>query len=95
MLLVAPLGMATGHPHRAGDGLCGPLHETGRGPHTTACTHMVEDIRRGGLWQLGIAQGGVASREALLSARATAQQAETVVSRDLAHGEMGRTRATK
>ena len=65
MLIVEPLGMPTRHPHQAGDGLFGALHEPGRRSDTPAFPEMVDDLLRGGLGELGIAQGGAAPFRAL------------------------------
>jgi hypothetical protein len=54
VLIMEPLRMTTGHAQQTGDGLFRDLHETGRGPDTTALIQMADDIRRCGLWQLGI-----------------------------------------
>ena len=56
---------------------------------------MVEDILRCGLGALHVESGAPASFGAFLSAGATAQQAEAIGPRDLAHGEMGLASATK
>ena len=79
LLIVEPLGMPTCHPHQAGHGLCGDLHEPGRRPDTTAFSQMVDDILRSGFGELGMEQGGATSMGKLLSTAATAQQAETVM----------------
>jgi len=72
-LSVAPLGMTTSRSQPTGDRCLPDGHETGSGPHTTACIEMIETILCGGLWELGSAQGMPAALGALLSARTTCQ----------------------
>ena len=71
--------MAPSHPQQASDGLFGHLHEPGCGPHTTTFPQMVDDILRGGLWELGVEQGGATALGELLPTPSTAQQADTVM----------------
>jgi hypothetical protein len=54
VLIVEPLGMAPSHPHQASHRFFGYFDETGRASHTTAFIQMMNDILRGGLWELGI-----------------------------------------
>ena len=90
-----PLGMTTSHPQQTSDGFFRDVHEPGCGPDTTAFIQMVDDLFRSGFGELGIEQGTAASLGACLSTGATAQQAEPVVARNLAHREMALARATK
>jgi len=54
VLIVESLGMTTGYPQQTGDGVFRDLHETGRGPNTTAFIEMADDLLRFGLWELGV-----------------------------------------
>src|SRR6266498_4940782 len=42
VLIVESLGMTTGYPQQTGDGVFRDLHETGRGPNTTAFIEMAD-----------------------------------------------------
>jgi len=94
-LIVAPLGMTASHPQQASHSLFGHFDETSGTPHTTAFIQMIDDLLRGGLWELRIEQGGAASFGELLPARATTQQAEVVVPIDRPYDEIGLARTTK
>ena len=95
MLIVAPLGMSTGHPQEAGNRLCARLHETGGCPDATACIEMVDPLRSVGLRPLRVQPGGTAACRALLATGATAQQTETVVPIHFPDGEGTGTVAAK
>jgi hypothetical protein len=75
--------MSPSHPHQAGDGLCGHLHETGRRPHAPACPPLADAILGFGLRALGMEHGGATALRACLPAGPTTQQAHTVMAIDL------------
>jgi len=85
---MTPLGMPTGHPQQTGDGFFRDLYESCRGPDATAFIQMVDDVLRGGLWELGIEQGSATALGELFPAGATAQQADTVMTIHLPDDEV-------
>jgi hypothetical protein len=95
VVLVQPLGMATGRPSEARHRLFRHLHQASRGPYAPAFVEMTDDVLRCGFWKLGIAQRGPAALRKLFTARATASQPDAVTAIDFPHGEIVLLRATK
>ena len=92
---MAPLGMATSHPQQARHGLFGNLHEPARRPDATALTKMVDHLLGFGLRQLRVKQGSAAPLLEFFPTGTTAQQANTIVSIDLADDEVAAARLAK
>jgi hypothetical protein len=95
LLGMDPLGVPSSHPEQARHRIFGDVDEAGGGTHPAAFTEMVDDGRRLFLWELGIEQGGATPLGELLAARATAQQANTVMAIHLPDHEVVRASAAK
>lgn len=90
-----PLSVPAGHPEQTRHRIFGDVDEASGGTHSTAFPEMVDDRRRLFLWKLRIEQGGASPLGELLSARATAQQANTVMAVHLPDNEVVRARVAK
>jgi hypothetical protein len=90
-----PLGVASGPPEQARDGVFGDVNEASRGPHPASFIQMVDHGLRMVLWNLGVEQGGAASFGELLATRTATQEPDAVLTVDFAHGEIGLACETK
>jgi len=83
-----PLGMSTGDAQEARASLFGYVHEPGCRPDATAFIKMVDHLLGFGLRQLRVKQGSAAPLRVFFPTGTTAQQANTIVSIDLADDEV-------
>ena len=83
------LGVASSHPEQARDRLWGDVDQAGGGTHPTPFAQMVDDGCRMLRRDFRVEQGGATSFGALLATRPAAQEPDTVLAVDFAHGEIG------
>jgi hypothetical protein len=95
VLVMEPLGMATSDAQEARDSLFGDVHEPGGRPDATAFIKMVDHLLGFGLRQLRVKQGSAAPLREFFPTGTTAQQANTIVSIDLADDEVAAARLAK
>jgi hypothetical protein len=84
-----PLGVASGRPKQSRHGIFGNVDQAGSSAHPASFAEMIDDGRRLFLRDLRIEQGRATSLGELLAARPAAQEPDTVLAVDFAHGEIG------